>query len=114
LGVDADTEYSLGGLKLEKGDLVVIYTDALTEALDCSDKQLQEGGLLRLVESIDPSQPEHLGAELLARVAEHRGGVAPADDQTLLVLRHNASPRRRPSLGEKLDVYAKVFGLRSV
>jgi serine phosphatase RsbU (regulator of sigma subunit) len=114
LGVDADTEYSLLGLKLEKGDVVVVYTDALTEALDRSNRQLQEAGLLSLMESITPSRWELLGPELLVRVAEHSGGAAPADDQTILVLHHNASPRRHLSLGEKLDVYAKVFGLRSV
>jgi hypothetical protein len=29
-----------------------------------------------------------------------------------VALAHNGSGPRRPSLGEKLDVYAKVFGLR--
>jgi serine phosphatase RsbU (regulator of sigma subunit) len=114
LGVDVDTEYSLRGLKLEKDDVVIVYTDALTEALDGSERQLQEAGLFRLLESIDSNRRELLGPELLVRVAEHSGGAAPADDQTLLVLHHNASPRRHLSLGEKLDVYAKVFGLRSV
>jgi hypothetical protein len=31
---------------------------------------------------------------------------------TLVALTHNGSGPRRPSLGEKIDVYAKVFGLK--
>ncbi len=33
---------------------------------------------------------------------------------TLLVLHHNATPPRRLSIGQKLDVYAKFFGIKPV
>jgi hypothetical protein len=36
------------------------------------------------------------------------------DDVTMLVLRHNGSGPRRLSVAQKFDVYAKVFGLKSV
>jgi hypothetical protein len=36
------------------------------------------------------------------------------DDVTLLVLHHNGGPPKKISLGEKLDVYAKVFALKKV
>ena len=46
------------------------------------------------------------------RSAHHRGDRPADDDVTLLCLRHDGRGPRRRSLGERLDAYAKVFGLR--
>lgn len=114
LGVDDDSAYDQYVVTLEPGDLVLIYTDALTEAADEAGQMLGEPGLLRIAETLDPTAPEHFGPRLLAEVARHRGGQVADDDVTLLVLRHTGGPARRAGLGEKLDIYAKVFGLRAV
>lgn len=112
LGVDDESAYNQFSVILESGDLVVFYTDALTEAADSKSVMLGEGGLLDLARAQDPSDPRRLGSALLAAVAEHRGDRPPDDDVTLLILHHNAGGPRRLSIGEKLDVYAKVFGLK--
>ena len=91
---------------------MIFYTDALTEAADPSGQLLGEEGLLRLLQGLDPGEPRLLGPALLAGIEQHRAGRPPDDDVTLLVLAHNAEGPRRRSLGEKLDVYAKVFGLK--
>ncbi|HVJ82564.1 MAG TPA: hypothetical protein VNC50_15955 [Planctomycetia bacterium] len=38
--------------------------------------------------------------------------MAPDDDQTFLFLHHDGAPPARPKLAKKVEVYAKVFGLR--
>lgn len=116
LGLDDETRYGTSTLKLGPGDLVLFYTDALTEAADGSERMLGEPGLLDAARGVDvaSSLPAAIGTALLKAVANHRG-LAPADDDvTLVVLHHNASPAPRLSIGEKLDVYAKVFGLKAV
>jgi serine phosphatase RsbU (regulator of sigma subunit) len=114
LGVDNDSAYSQVRVSLGKGDVVVFYTDALTEAADADGRPLGEGGLLRLAASLIPEGAREVGRALLAAVNRHRPQAQPDDDVTLLALYHNAGPRRRPSLLELPAVYAKAFGLWKV
>ncbi len=116
LGLDDETHYGTSRVKLGRGDLVLFYTDALTEAADATGQLLGESGLLEAARRLDPasSSPLAIGRSLLDSVAQHRGRVPADDDVTLVVLHHDASPSPRLSLGQKLDVYAKVFGLKRV
>lgn len=116
LGLDDETQYASSVVKLGQGDVVLFYTDALIEADDGSGKLLGESGLLDLVRGIDPSigSPAVLGRAILEAVAAHRGDAPPDDDVTLVVLHHNASPSPRLSIAEKIDLYARFFGLKPV
>ena len=80
------------------------------------ERLLGEGGFgqVYLARRLGPSGPPRLGRDLLTSVDRYRGGRPCDDDVTLLVLHHNGGGPRRLSLGEKLDVYTKVFGLKSV
>src|SRR5262249_30437039 len=91
LGILAPTRFPQFAIRLEPGDIVVSYTDCLTESNSPSGEGLGEEGLLRLVRGLESLEPPRLGPALLERVAEWRGGSTPDDDETLLVLRHNAS-----------------------
>ena len=112
LGIDEQSTYDQFTVRLEAGDIVVIYTDALTEAMAPSGAMLGEEGLLEIAQSLDASRPIHLGPAFLERLRSHREGSAAEDDVTLLILHHNGGPPRKPSIGEKLDIYAKVFGIK--
>ena len=113
-GIDQGSTYDQFAVKLGPDDLVVVYTDALTEAMSPTGEMLGEKGLISIARQIDLLRPEEIGPALLAGVREHRGGVEADDDVTLLVLRHNAAPPRKPGVAERLEVYAKVFGLKGV
>jgi serine phosphatase RsbU (regulator of sigma subunit) len=116
LGLDDETSYPTVELPLGRGDIIVFYTDALVEAADHEGRLLGESGLLELgrrLELADRS-PASIGGALLAAVANHRQGQPAADDVTIVVVRHTAGPSPRLTLSQKVDVYAKVFGLRSV
>lgn len=114
LGIDDESSYDQFAVPLGRGDLVVLYTDALVEAQDEGGTLLGEEGLLRIARELATDEPSQIGPGLLGGVDRHRGGSDPDDDVTLLVLRHTAGGPKRLSAGEKLDVYAKVFGLKSV
>ena len=114
LGLDDETPYEQFAVELGLDNLVLFYTDALIEAADASGLPLGEAGLLGLASGLDASDPRSLGNALIRGVEAFRSGAVAEDDVTLLLLHHNAGPIPRQSVGEKLDVYAKVFGLRSV
>ena len=114
LGIDATTAYSQARITLGRGDLVLFYTDALTEASRPDGKMLGEAGFVEMVRELDPSDPAKLARELLDRYDRYRGNRPADDDLTILLLHHNAGSRRRLTLLEQLDVYAKVFHLKRV
>jgi serine phosphatase RsbU (regulator of sigma subunit) len=114
LGVDDSTTYPQSALDLARGDLALIYTDALTEGTDAGGRQLGEGGLFDLVRQLDVAEPAKVAEGLIQRLDGYRQGRAPDDDLTFLLLHRNAGGPARLSLRQKLDVYAKVFGLKSV
>lgn len=114
LGIDGESTYDQFTVQLRPGDFVIFYTDALTEARDPAGHLLGEEGLLTLVRELEVNRPTSMGPALLAAIRRHRAGADADDDVTLLVLHHNGGPARRPSILEKFDIYAKVFGLKSV
>lgn len=114
LGLDDETPYDQFWLQLGQGDTVVFYTDALTESESPEGTMLGERGALNLLHGLETSDPSSLGHALLRALDEYRGGRPADDDTTLLILHHNAGPPKRMSFGEKVTVYAKVFGLKSV
>ncbi len=113
-GIDESTAYPQAEVVLGRGDLVLLYTDALTEAADPLGRQLGEAGLLELVRFLDPTDPARLPSALVDCLARHRSGRAADDDLTFLLLHHNAGPAPRLSLAQTLDVFAKVLGLKRV
>jgi serine phosphatase RsbU (regulator of sigma subunit) len=114
LGIDDTSSFDQVEIPLDRGDLVLFYTDALTEATNLEGQLLGEDGLLGLVQALDLSEPANLPGALLVRLDAYRAARAPDDDLTFLLLHHNASRSPHLTLGQKLDVYAKVFGLKSV
>ncbi|WP_422928213.1 PP2C family protein-serine/threonine phosphatase [Singulisphaera sp. PoT] len=112
LGIDDDASYHQFAVDLERGDIVAVYTDALSEAASPDGRMLGEEGLLQLARGLEGDDPQELGKALLARIGEHRGGLPSDDDVTLVVFFHTGSGPRRLSVAEKLDVLAKVFRLK--
>ncbi|MFG0256596.1 MAG: PP2C family protein-serine/threonine phosphatase [Phycisphaerales bacterium JB043] len=113
LGVIDGTEYAQRYIQLGEGDLVVMYTDALTEARDGSGRMLGEGGLLDAARTLDIEQDtsDVLGS-LMGRIDEHRAGDAD-DDQTVMVLKRNGA-KAKMSLGERARVLSRMMGLAKV
>jgi hypothetical protein len=94
LGILALTDYEQLDIQLEGGDLVLCYTDALTEAHDTDGEMLGEDRLLRIVASIDPDQPDLFIEALLGGIRQLHEKNLSADDVTVMLLRpHLRKPR---------------------
>lgn len=113
LGVIDRTDYRQFAVTLGEHDLVLMYTDSLTESTDAGGRQLGEQGLLELARTLDPTAREQLGRHLLDAVARHRGGLPADDDLTLLTLHHNASDPD-VSMGQRVKALARMVGILPV
>lgn len=88
LGVAEPTRYDQVGVRLGRGDLVVLYTDALIESPGADGRRIGADGLLEIASTLDPADPRRFMGDLLERV--RAAGAEPVhDDVTVLVLRPN-------------------------
>lgn len=111
LGILDPTDYQQFALHLDRGDLVILYSDALIEAAPPGGPGLGESGLLRLVRDLDPSHPETLGQLLRSEVLAYTGDDRLPDDQTVIVLHHNAANPPRPGLMRRAAMLASILGM---
>jgi phosphoserine phosphatase RsbU/P len=89
LGLFPAKVYSSGSLTMQKGDLLVLYTDGITEATNPDD---EEFGVDRLVEVVTASRTKllkEIEVDLLAALAEFVKGVPYSDDRTLVLVRRD-------------------------
>ncbi len=86
LGLIQGTSYTQTAVRLAANDLLVLYTDGITETLNDADEELGREGLLQLAQQTGTSDPVEFGASLLARLVEYRGTARRRDDETVVVL----------------------------
>ncbi|BDZ67981.1 hypothetical protein GCM10025860_14290 [Methanobacterium ferruginis] len=72
---------------LEEGDLLVLYTDGVTEAVNKHEEQFGEGQLIKLIEENHDLFPEDLKNKIIDQVYDFASGTKQADDITLMILR---------------------------
>lgn len=91
LGVQDPPDYTTGPtIKLDVGDIVVLCTDGIVEAMDAGGKQFGLTRLKDLVRKNAALPMQELAKKIGAEVQGHYKTDAPADDLTVLVLRRNA------------------------
>jgi phosphoserine phosphatase RsbU/P len=90
LGVIAGTPYTQTAIQLSPGDLLVLYTDGISESRDAAGHELGYDQLAALASTVPVELPAKAGEALLSRVEMFRSPMPAADDETLLVLRRNA------------------------
>jgi sigma-B regulation protein RsbU (phosphoserine phosphatase) len=82
----ADVTYDRVVIKPQPGDLVVLYSDGISEATNAAGTELGRDGLLELLRGIDGRSPESAGTQLVSALGIFRGGEPPQDDQTIIVI----------------------------
>jgi sigma-B regulation protein RsbU (phosphoserine phosphatase) len=89
LGLISGTAYAQTAVELSPGDLLLLYTDGITESHNESGEELGQEGLLALVRSlpVEPMEgPVVFGHALAARLETFRGRGPRQDDETLVLL----------------------------
>lgn len=94
LGMIEGTSYTQTATELQPGDLLVLYTDGISEARDESGEQLGLKRLKSIAHNLPTESPVAAGKALLAAVCKFRGSVQPEDDETVVALLRCNDPRR--------------------
>lgn len=90
VGLLPNVAYASETLTLEEGDLLFAYTDGVTEATNAAGEEWGERGLrAAILETTQLGVPtsEQLTESLLRKLNDFTGGIAQADDITLVTLR---------------------------
>jgi len=88
LGMMDGTTYEEGGLRLEKGDVLVVYSDGLTEATNASDQEFGPERLRALLPRLRGLNAEQAVRLVIGEVTSFLDGERPHDDLSLVVLVH--------------------------
>jgi sigma-B regulation protein RsbU (phosphoserine phosphatase) len=90
LGMFEGASYETQKIILSPGDVLVLFSDGITEAENASGVAFDDAGLEAVVRSWPGNDPQELGATILTAVRQHAGDVRLADDLTAMVLtRHH-------------------------
>jgi phosphoserine phosphatase RsbU/P len=88
LGLFDSVPYAEGSVTLDSGDVLVIYSDGVTEAWNAADEEFGEAGVARVASETRHERAETIHTRLLAAVDDYEHGKA-ADDRTLIVLKRD-------------------------
>jgi long-chain acyl-CoA synthetase len=90
LGLFEGSTYAAVESHIAPGELLVLYSDGITEAENRAGQPLEEVGLQALVEQDASEPPASMCAHLIKGVETYAGVPRFADDLTVLVLKRNA------------------------
>jgi phosphoserine phosphatase RsbU/P len=89
IGLIAGTPYSQTAIQFGWDDLLILYTDGVTESTNATGRQLDTKGFLELVHGVPVLSASETGQMLLTRLEAFRGASPAADDETLVVLQRS-------------------------
>ena len=87
LGMFEGSTYASVETRLAPGDLLIMYSDGITEAESPSGQPIEEAGLEALVTRYPSDSPSALGAHVIGAVEQYVQAPRLADDLTILVLK---------------------------
>jgi len=86
LGLVPGTEYEQTRVRFAEGDLLILYTDGITECANKTDKELGYEGLRDLLRGLPVEPSIATASALVTAVEEFRGSTPCRDDQSVIVL----------------------------
>ena len=87
IGMFVDTQFAATKFQLAKDDILVAYTDGITEAANASGELWGLERLERLLRSCSRMAPNEIVERILAEVSEFANGEPQRDDVTLVVMK---------------------------
>jgi serine phosphatase RsbU (regulator of sigma subunit) len=104
LGALEKAAYDSGSVRLNAGDLLLAYSDGVTECRNSEDKEFEMGRLSAAVNAVAGASANQVLFSTLGAVLDFADACSPEDDLTLLVVR-----RRESTMIERSALRSKDF-----
>jgi sigma-B regulation protein RsbU (phosphoserine phosphatase) len=92
LGAFLDAAYEAGEVEFLPGDLLVMYTDGLTEAMNTNEVEYGEERLTEHVSRFRHHPVEMICSKIIKSVKQFASGLSDVDDMTLVVIKAKEEP----------------------
>lgn len=86
LGIIENFEYESVDLSLGEGDVVVMYTDGINEAMNAAGDQLTIASVIDEIRNSQTKTPQTIGDQVCKAVARHVGSTPAIDDMCVVCL----------------------------
>lgn len=86
LGIMEDYEYESVQIDLDAGDVIVMYTDGINEAMNADGMQLTTEKMIQEIREGQAKSPEAMGDQICQAVARHVGREPAIDDMCLVCI----------------------------
>ena len=87
VGLLEDAQYVQGSVRLSPGDVLVLFTDGISEAMNLDDEEWGEDRLLQSIQTSRGASADELLKHLFEAATRFAGAAPQHDDMTLVVLR---------------------------
>ncbi len=91
LGVMEDAQYSKEWISLEPKDLLILFTDGITEAMNSRDEQFGLDRTIELIRKNRKKTPQKIIQTILEEIKNHSGKAAQSDDITIMIIKREES-----------------------
>jgi len=86
LGLFCNEEFSTEWLQLQRGDLLLLYTDGVSEARNSKGEEYGDSDIIETVRTRSWKSARELVHSCISKVADFRAGTPPEDDLTLMAI----------------------------
>jgi sigma-B regulation protein RsbU (phosphoserine phosphatase) len=93
LGLIPGTNYLQSAVRLSPGDILILYTDGISEARNADGEMMDRDALIAMVRELPVGEPAEMTSQFLDRMKKFRGTTPADDDQTFCILRQSAAAK---------------------
>ncbi len=87
LGLIPGTNYIQSAVRLSQGDILILYTDGISEARNQDGEMMDRDALMAMVRELTVGNPADMTRQFLKKMENFRGTAPADDDQTFCILR---------------------------
>jgi sigma-B regulation protein RsbU (phosphoserine phosphatase) len=87
LGVVADTSYGSSQLAISPGDILIAFTDGVSEAMNGKRKMFRSDGIIEVLKGHQGQPPQSILEAIWRELETHLDGDTGHDDASLVVIR---------------------------
>jgi sigma-B regulation protein RsbU (phosphoserine phosphatase) len=114
LGAVQKGAYDSGTVRLNPGDMLLAYSDGVTECRNSEDEEFEIGRLSAAVNAVSGASANQILFSTLGAVLDFADACSPEDDLTLLVIRRREGTMIEPSPSRSKDFSTHHRGPTSV